>query len=151
MNRFVKDFLKYHQMKYIIGLIILIFSLTKNYAQEKIYANGKEVTVFACTRNPTITFGKLRMKLNVKEIKEIREFGKSIKHWSDSTKREVQITLCVFGDEKSIRGLLRAKTISDLLVKYEKIQRSNIFIFEMPSEDCFEDNESIALGVEYYR
>ena len=93
-------------------------------------------------------FGKQRMKLNAEEIKMIREFGKSIKYLLDSTKREVQVTLCVFGDEKSTRGIIRAKTISDLLVKYEGIRRSSILIFETPSEDCFEGNENIALGVE---
>jgi AraC-like DNA-binding protein len=129
-------------MKYIIVLIVLIFSVTKNYAQEK------RVEVYACYRNPTIMFGKQRMKLNAEEIKMIREFGKSIKHLLDSTKREVQVTICVFGDEKSTRGIIRAKTISDLLVKYEGIRRSNILIFETPSEDCFEGNENIALGVE---
>jgi AraC-like DNA-binding protein len=132
-------------MKYVIVFIILICSVTKNYAQEK------AMNIYACSRNPTIIFGKQRMKLNMKEIKIIREFGKAVKHFSDSTKRETQITLCIFGDEKSTRGITRAKTISDLLVKYERIRRSNIFIFETPSEDCFDGNESIALGLEYYR
>jgi hypothetical protein len=135
-------------MKYILMLTILLINVTKNYGQEKIYTQGKIVEVYACSRNPTITFGKQRMKLNEKEIKIIREFGHSVKHYSDSTKHEIQITLCIYGDEKSTRGIIRAKTISDLLVKYEGIQISNILIFETPSEDCFDGNESIAFGVD---
>jgi hypothetical protein len=132
-------------MKYFLILTILIISITGSYAQKN------DIQIYECIFNPSIRFGKQRMKLSVNEVKIIRKFGHSIKHYSDSTSREIQIILCIFGDEKSTRGIIRAKTISDLLVKYEGIERNQILIFETPTEDCFEGNESISLGIDYKR
>ena len=116
-------------MKFYLLFILIIVSLTNSYGQ------NKDIQVYACIRSPSISFGKERMKLNNKEEILIKEWSHAVKKYVDSTKQDYQITLWVWGNENSNKGILRAKIIADFMVKFEAIERRKINIIELSNKD----------------
>ena len=116
-------------MKYYLPFVLIIVSLTNSYGQ------SKDIQVSDCRFNPSISFGKERMKLNNKEGILIKQWSHSVKNYADSTKQDYQITLWVWGNENSNKGILRAKIIADFMVKFEAIERRKINIIEISNKD----------------
>ena len=131
-------------MKHYLSLIVIIVSLTNSYGQKK------DIQIYDCVRSPSISFGKERIKLNNKEESLIKKWSHVVKKYADSTKQDYQITLWIWGNENSNKGILRAKIIADFMVKFEAIERRKINIIEISNKDDMGE-ERVTFGFETIR